>query len=59
VLQILQRLASGQRNKEVAALLGIGLKTVEAHRAKIMRKIQAGSAAWLVRYAIRNGLVEA
>jgi DNA-binding CsgD family transcriptional regulator len=35
------------------------LKTVEAHRAKIMRKIRVESAAGLVRYAIRNGLVEA
>jgi len=57
--EIVQLLADGQSNKEVATLLGIGLKTVEAHRAKIMRKIRVGSAAGLVRYAIRNGLVEA
>jgi DNA-binding NarL/FixJ family response regulator len=57
--EIIQLLACGRSNKEVSTRLGIGLKTVEAHRAKIMRKIHAGSAAGLVRYAIRNGLVEA
>jgi len=57
--EIVQLLADGQSNKEVATLLCIGLKTVEAHRAKIMRKIRVESAAGLVRYAIRNGLVEA
>jgi DNA-binding NarL/FixJ family response regulator len=57
--EIVQLLAGGHSNKEVSSQLGIGIKTVEAHRAKIMRKIHAGSAAALVRYAIRNGLVEA
>jgi DNA-binding NarL/FixJ family response regulator len=57
--EIVQLLAEGQSNKEVSALLGIGVKTVEAHRAKIMRKIRVASAAGLVRYAIRNGLVQA
>jgi DNA-binding NarL/FixJ family response regulator len=57
--EIVQLLASGRSNKEVSTRLGIGLKTVEAHRARIMRKIHASSAAGLVRYAIRNGLVEA
>jgi DNA-binding NarL/FixJ family response regulator len=57
--EIVQLLAAGRTNKEVCTRLGIGLKTVEAHRAKIMRKIHAGSAVALVRFAIRNGLVEA
>jgi DNA-binding NarL/FixJ family response regulator len=57
--EIVQLLANGKTNKEVCTRLGIGLKTVEAHRARIMRKIHAGSAAALVRYAIRNGLVDA
>jgi DNA-binding CsgD family transcriptional regulator len=57
--EIVQLLAEGQSNKEVSTVLGIGLKTVEAHRAKIMRKIRVESAAGLVRYAIRNRLVEA
>jgi DNA-binding NarL/FixJ family response regulator len=57
--EIVQLLAAGRTNKEVCSRLGIGLKTVEAHRAKIMRKIHAGSAAGLVRFAIRNGLVDA
>jgi DNA-binding NarL/FixJ family response regulator len=57
--EIIQLLGNGSSNKEVALRLGIGVKTVEAHRAKIMRKIHAGSAAGLIRFAIRNGLVEA
>jgi len=57
--EIVQLLAEGQSNKEVSTRLGICLKTVEAHRAKIMRKIRVESAAGLVRYAIRNRLVEA
>jgi DNA-binding NarL/FixJ family response regulator len=57
--EIVQLLAEGQSNKEVSSRLGIGLKTVESHRAKIMRKTRVGSAAGLVRYAIRNSLVEA
>ena len=39
-------------------VLGIGVRTVEAHRAAIMRKLGAGSLAELVRYAVRNHLVE-
>jgi DNA-binding NarL/FixJ family response regulator len=57
--EIVQLLAEDQSNKEVSTTLGIALKTVEAHRAKIMRKIRVESAAGLVRYAIRNHLVEA
>jgi DNA-binding NarL/FixJ family response regulator len=55
---VVQLIAEGRTNKEVAQLLGINLKTVETHRAAVMRKINAHSAADLVRYAIRNKLVE-
>ncbi|HEY0713881.1 MAG TPA: response regulator transcription factor [Polyangia bacterium] len=56
--QVLQLLAEGQGNKQVAASLEISVKTAEAHRANVMRKLRAQSLSDLVRYAIRNQLVE-
>jgi DNA-binding NarL/FixJ family response regulator len=56
---VLQLIAEGHRSKEVAALLGISLKTVETHRASIMQKLNIHSPAQLVRYAVRNKIVEA
>jgi DNA-binding NarL/FixJ family response regulator len=56
--EILQLLAEGQANKEVARRLSIGVKTVEAHRASIMRKIGANSIVDVVRYAVRNQIVQ-
>jgi DNA-binding NarL/FixJ family response regulator len=55
--EVLLLLAEGQSNKEVAASLGIGVKTAEAHRANLMRKLGVHSLGELVRYAIRNGMV--
>jgi len=55
---VVQLIAEGRTNKEAAQLLGINLKTVETHRAAAMRKIKAASSADLVRYAIRNKLIE-
>ena len=55
-LQVLQQLADGIGNKEVAVTLGISIKTVETHRATIMRKLGARSVVDMVRYAIRNNL---
>jgi DNA-binding NarL/FixJ family response regulator len=57
--QIVQLVAEGHTNKEIAPILNISLKTVETHRASIMRKLNLSSSASLVRYAIRNKLVEA
>ena len=54
--QILQQLAEGTTNKEMARTLGISIKTVETHRATIMRKLGARSVVDVVRYAIRNNL---
>lgn len=54
--QILQQLAKGTTNKEMARTLGISIKTVETHRATIMRKLGARSVVDVVRYAIRNNL---
>ena len=55
---MVQLIAEGRRNKEAAQLLGINLKTIETHRAAAMRKINAHTSADLVRYAIRNKMVE-
>jgi DNA-binding NarL/FixJ family response regulator len=55
---VVQLIAEGHSNKEVAQLLGLNLKTVESHRSSAMRKVNVHSTATLVRYAIRNRLVE-
>ena len=57
--EIVQLLAEGKSNKEVAAFLGISIKTVETHRATTMRKLRMDSFADLVRYAIRNKIIAA
>jgi DNA-binding NarL/FixJ family response regulator len=56
---VVQLIAEGNTNKEVANTLAISLKTVETHRASIMRKLNLPSSAALVRYAVRNNIVEA
>ena len=56
---VVQLIAEGHTNKHIAGLLNISLKTVETHRAAVMRKLNLSSSAELVRYAIRNNLVEA
>ena len=56
--EVIQLLAEGKVNKEVALALGISVKTVETHRATIMRKLGINSIVDLVRYAIRNNLVK-
>lgn len=56
--QIVQLVAESKSNKEVANLLNISVKTVETHRAHIMDKLDLHSVTELVRYAIRNNLVE-
>jgi len=57
--EIVQLLAEGRSNKEVGSILGISVKTVETHRAATMRKLRLDSFAALVRYAIRNKIIEA
>ena len=57
--EIIQLLAEGKSNKEVASLLGISVKTAETHRAAVMRKLGLHSISELVRYAIRNHIIEA
>jgi DNA-binding NarL/FixJ family response regulator len=57
--QIVQLLAEGQSNKEVAVVLGISTRTAETHRAGVLRKLSLDSLASLVRYAVRNKIIEA
>jgi DNA-binding NarL/FixJ family response regulator len=56
--EVLRLIAQGMSAKEIAGLLGISTKTVEAHRTSLMRKLGARKATELVRYALRKGLVE-
>lgn len=57
--EIVQLLAEGRSNKEVARALGITVKTAETHRSNIMRKMEFASLSDLIRYAIRNNIVGA
>jgi len=54
--QVLQLIAEGNTTKEVASVLGVSVKTVESHRARVMKKLAIDQTAGLVRYAIRTGL---
>lgn len=56
--EVIQLLAEGRSNKAVSALLGISVKTVETHRAAIMKKLGISSIAEMVRYAIRNKVIK-
>jgi DNA-binding NarL/FixJ family response regulator len=56
--EVVQLLAEGKSNKEVASVLFITDRTVEGHRREIMRKLNLGSIADLVRYAVRNGIIQ-
>ena len=56
--EVLPLLAEGRSNKEIATILNISTKTVETHRARIMARLEVHSVAELVRYAIRNKVIE-
>jgi DNA-binding NarL/FixJ family response regulator len=56
--EIIQYLAQGKRSKEIASSLGISIKTVETHRSNVMRKLELHSLTELVRYAVRNQIIE-
>ena len=57
--EIVQLIAEGNSNKKIARLLDISVKTVETHRSAAMRKLNIRSTAELVRYAVRNKLIQA
>jgi DNA-binding NarL/FixJ family response regulator len=56
--QVLQLIAEGKNTKEIGNILGVSAKTAESHRANIMRKLEIHELAGLVRYAVREGLVQ-
>jgi DNA-binding NarL/FixJ family response regulator len=55
---VVRLVAEGRTNKEIALILNISFKTVETYRAAAMRKLRLSSLTGLVRYAVRNGLIE-
>jgi DNA-binding NarL/FixJ family response regulator len=57
--ETVQLIAEGKSNKAVAGILGISVKTVETHRAAIMKKLKLATVSDLVRYAIRNHIIAA
>lgn len=57
--EVVQLIAEGRINKEVGHILGISVKTVETHRAAAMHKLKLRTTAELVRYAVRNNIVQA
>jgi two-component system response regulator NreC len=58
-LQVLELVAQGNTNIQISEKLGISPKTVARHRERIMARLNLHSAAELVKYAIRSGLVDA
>ncbi len=56
--EVLQLLAEGRTNKEIAGLLNLSVYTVDAHRGRIMEKLNLHSINELVRFAVRNGLID-
>jgi DNA-binding NarL/FixJ family response regulator len=55
--EVLQLVAEGKANKEIAAELGIGIKTTEKHRERLMKKLRIHDTAGLTRYAIGAGII--
>jgi DNA-binding NarL/FixJ family response regulator len=55
---VLQLIAEGKNTKEIGGILGISAKTAESHRTNIMQKLHIHEVAGLVRYAVREGLVQ-
>jgi two-component system response regulator NreC len=55
--EVLQMIAEGKTNKEVANILSLSVYTVEAHRGKIMEKLNLHNTGDIVRFALRNGLI--
>jgi DNA-binding NarL/FixJ family response regulator len=56
--EILQLLAEGKSSKEIALTLGLSLATVETHRTNVMRKLELHNISEVVRYAVRNQIIE-
>jgi DNA-binding NarL/FixJ family response regulator len=57
--EVLQLVAEGKTTKEIAVLLGVSVKTADAHRTRLMQKLDIHDIAGLTRYAIRQGVIQA
>ncbi len=57
--EVVRLIAEGKSSKDVGDVLEMSVKTVETHRANVMRKLQVHSVSELVRYAIRNSIISA
>jgi len=56
--EVLQMIAEGKTNKEIATSLNLSVYTVEAHRGRVMEKLNLHSTSELVRFALRSGLID-
>jgi len=56
--QVLQLIAEGKTTRDIAGQMNVSVKTIESHRTKLMQKLDIHEIAGLVRYAIRNGMVQ-
>ena len=56
--RIVQLVAEGKTNKEIATVFGVSIKTVDAHRTHLMAKLNLHSVVDLVRHAIRNNIIQ-
>jgi DNA-binding NarL/FixJ family response regulator len=56
--EVLQLVAEGKTTKEIAGLLGVSVKTADAHRTRLMQKLDIHDIAGLTRYAIRHGIIQ-
>jgi DNA-binding NarL/FixJ family response regulator len=56
--EVLQLIAEGKTNKEIAAALNLSIYTVDAHRGRVMEKLNLHSTGEIVRFAMRNGLID-
>ncbi len=55
--QVLQMVAEGKKNRQIAEILGVAVKTVDTHRSRLMRKLDIHDQATLIKFALRHGLV--
>jgi DNA-binding NarL/FixJ family response regulator len=56
--EVLQLIAEGKTNKEIATSLNLSVYTIEAHRGRVMEKLNLHSTGELVRFALRNGMID-
>jgi RNA polymerase sigma factor (sigma-70 family) len=56
--EVLQLVAEGKSNKEIAQLLHVAVSTVESHRKHVMEKLKLHNTAEMVRYAVRKGIIQ-